>query len=67
MRIIGMGEKAIPLILRQMENEGDEPDQWFWALQILTEADPVPQEQRGDYAVMARTWLNWAFQNWYLF
>jgi hypothetical protein len=66
MRIVGMGERAIPLILRQMESEGDEPDQWFWALQILTEADPVPDEERGDYAAMARTWLDWAFRNWYL-
>src|SRR5205823_2029616 len=41
-RIIGMGEKIIPLILRQLESEGDDPDHWFWALQALTRENPVP-------------------------
>jgi hypothetical protein len=65
LRIIGMGQKAVPLILHQMEREGSEPDQWFWALQILTEADPVPEEERGDFEAMSRTWRDWAARNWY--
>src|ERR1700746_2004075 len=28
-RIIGMGGRAVPLILREMENEGNDPDHWF--------------------------------------
>lgn len=59
-RIIAMGENAIPLILRQLENEGDEPDHWFWALSVLTGADPVPDEARGDIRDMAKAWLEWA-------
>ena len=58
-RIIAMGEAAIPLILRRLEQEGDEPDMWFWALRILTNADPVPDEARGDTVAMARAWLQW--------
>lgn len=59
-KIIGMGERAIPLILRQMENEGDEPDMWFWALRALTNTDPVPEDARGNIVRMSQAWLNWA-------
>src|ERR1022692_4604281 len=31
-RIIGMGGRAVPFILREMESEGNDPDHWFWAL-----------------------------------
>ena len=58
--IIGMGPKAVPLILAQMESEGDDPDQWFWALQVLTGANPVSEDDEGDFQAMARTWIGWA-------
>ena len=64
-RIIGMGGKAIPLILRQLENEGDDPDHWFWALQAITREDPVPQEAQGNMREMARAWLDWAYMERY--
>ena len=59
-KIIGMGKTAIPHILREMENEGDDPDMWFWALQAITRVDPVPAEDRGDVKRMADAWLSWA-------
>src|SRR5438874_1248910 len=31
-RIVAMGKPIVPLILRELENEGDQPDMWFWAL-----------------------------------
>jgi hypothetical protein len=46
--IIGMGDTAVPLILSQIESEGDDPDQWFWALQSITGADPIPEEDAGN-------------------
>jgi hypothetical protein len=58
--IIGMGEKAVPLILAQLRSEGNQPDQWFWALQMLTGADPVQEEDEGNFRRMARAWLDWA-------
>ena len=57
--IIAIGRTAIPLILRQLESEGDEPDMWFWALKALTCNDPVPQEDQGDFIAMAKAWLSW--------
>jgi hypothetical protein len=58
--IIGMGPKAVPLILAQMEAEGSHPDQWFWALQSITHADPVTEEDEGDFRKMSQSWLKWA-------
>lgn len=58
--IIGMGEQAIPLILAEMESEADDPDQWFWALQVLTRANPVAEEDEGNFMAMAQTWIAWA-------
>jgi hypothetical protein len=59
-KIIGMGDDAVPLILAQLRSEGDEPDQWFWALRIITDADPVRPEDRGNFQAMAKAWLAWS-------
>ena len=58
-KIIGMGDKVVPLIFRQLEIEGDEPDMWFWALRAITSADPVTDDMRGNMVKMAEAWLNW--------
>jgi len=58
--IIGLGPKVVPLILAELESEGDHPDHWFWALQVLTKADPVSEEDEGNFRNMARSWLDWA-------
>jgi len=56
--IIGMGETAIPFILSQLRSEGEEPDQWFWALHAITDVHPG-EECSGDYLKMAEWWLTW--------
>lgn len=64
--IIGMGPTAIPLIIAQLRAEGDEPDQWFWALKAITPGDdPVQDEDRGNYSRMAQSWIQWATNNGY--
>ncbi len=57
--IIGMGRRAVPLILRQLKSERNDPDQWFWALQVITGDQPVKDEDRGNYVKMAQAWLDW--------
>jgi len=57
--IIDMGSSVIPLILRQLEKEGDNPDHWGWALHVLTGEDPVPPEAAGDTVQIAAAWLAW--------
>lgn len=58
--IIGMGERAVPLLLAELRRE---PDDWFWALQAITGANPVPEASRGKLQEMAAAWIQWGLQN----
>jgi hypothetical protein len=58
--IIGMGPKAIRFILAELVSEGNDPDHWFWALQVLTGTNPVSEEDEGNLRRMSRAWLEWA-------
>ncbi len=55
-RIVGMGLSAVPLILEELRRD---PDQWFWALEAITEENPVPPEAAGKVREMARAWVDW--------
>jgi hypothetical protein len=59
-KIIGMGRTAVPLIIAQLRSEGDEPDQWFWALRAITDENPVQPADQGNFQKMAQAWLEWA-------
>jgi hypothetical protein len=61
-QIIGMGDAAVPLIMRELESI---PDHWFWALNAITGADPVPESSRGVMREMVKAWLDWGTQNGY--
>ena len=61
-KIIGMGEKVVPLILRELETR---PNHWFWALKAITGADPIQSHQRGKISEMTKAWLSWARENGY--
>lgn len=57
-RIIGMGRLAVPFILSELEKELDD---WFWALESITEArPPLAEEDYGDLEAMRDAWLQWA-------
>ena len=56
LRIIGMGEHAIPLILQELRMT---PDHWFVALHAITGANPVPKEAHGRLREMADAWVAW--------
>jgi hypothetical protein len=62
-RIIGMGLPVVPLILEELQRE---PDQWFWALEAITEQDPVPPEAAGKVQRMAQAWIEWGQQQGYI-
>jgi hypothetical protein len=64
-KIIGMGPKAVSLILAELVSEGDDPDHWFWALQVLTGVNPVSEEDEGNLARMSQSWLEWAASKGY--
>ena len=63
LRIISMGEKALPLILARIRSEGEDPDHWFGALESITGENPVPEDAYGDTVKMAKAWLFWAEEN----
>jgi hypothetical protein len=50
-RIIGMGLPAVPFILEELRRE---PNQWFWALEAITEENPVPPDAAGNVRQMAQ-------------
>jgi hypothetical protein len=58
-RIIGMGWPVVPLILEELRRE---PDLWFWALEAITEENPVPPEAAGQIRLMTEAWLEWGKQ-----
>ncbi|MCH8825144.1 MAG: hypothetical protein IH984_16745 [Planctomycetes bacterium] len=61
--IIGMGETAIPYILRELS---EKPDHWFWALNAIIaddSVDPIPTESQGKLREMAQAWIDWGRQN----
>jgi hypothetical protein len=62
-RIMAMGEKAVPLILRELQRE---PEHWFYALRNITEATPVSPDDAGDVAKMAASWIAWGRENHYV-
>jgi hypothetical protein len=62
-QIIGMGQEAVPLILEELQRE---PNQWFWALEAITEANPVPLEAAGKVGQMAEAWLAWGREHGFL-
>lgn len=65
-KIIGMGEEALPMILAEIKAEGEEPDQWFWALRALTDTNPVQPEDQGNFSKMAAAWLKWGESEGYV-
>src|SRR5205823_9743249 len=62
-RIIGMGLPVVPLILEELRRE---PNQWFWALEAITEEDPVPPEAAGNVRRMAQAWIDWGQRHGFL-
>lgn len=63
-KIIGMGEPAIPLILKDLAENG--PHHWFWALDALSDANPITDDIAGDMHAMTEAWLQWGRNAGYL-
>jgi hypothetical protein len=61
-KIIGMGQAAVPLLLRELRTA---PDLWFEALRAITGEQPVKKSHAGDIDAMARDWLEWGERNGY--
>lgn len=62
-KIIAMGPEAIPFILNELRCR---PDHWFWALNTLTDTNPIRAEHAGNFNEMVNDWLVWGRENDYL-
>ncbi len=62
LKIIGMGEYAIPLLLEELKST---PDLWFVALRSIACHDPVSVAARGDVKEMAKAWIEWGEKRGY--
>jgi len=51
------------LILEELQRE---PDRWFWALESITEQNPVPPLVNGNVRLMAQAWIDWGKQQRYV-
>lgn len=60
---LNAGEMAIPLILAELK---DMPNDWFWALRVLTDSDPVTPDMAGDMQAMADAWIAWGRDKRYI-
>ena len=56
LRIVGLGEAAIPLILAELQKTSS---LLFAALAQITGENPVNREHRGDIVTMTKDWLDW--------
>lgn len=61
LRIIGMGRRVLPLLLKELE---ENKDHWLVALNAITGQDPAPNGSTFDEAVVA--WLAWGRTHGYL-
>lgn len=59
-RVIDLGPRVIPVILRELERQ---PDLWFFALRKITGANPVRKEYAGNMKKIRDAWLRWGRQN----
>jgi hypothetical protein len=63
-QIIGLGEAAIPLLLKELEKKSGH---WFWALKSISREDPVLPESRGRISEMTQAWMDWGQAKDYIF
>ena len=63
MKIINLGEPALPLIFRELEASGD--SDWRHALEIITGANPVTEDMWGKRGAARKAWLDLAREQGY--
>jgi hypothetical protein len=63
--IMAMGEKALPLILKELQDHGG---QWTTALRYIVDRDDYPDkpEDVGKPRELKEAWLAWGRRNNYL-
>ena len=63
LRIIKLGNDALPLILRELQKEAAP---WFIALRAISEDDSVGRGSAGDFRKKAADWIQWGIERGYI-
>lgn len=63
LRIISIGDEAIPLILQELQRE---PAPWFVALRAISEEDSVGRDSPGNFRKIAASWIQWGKDRAYI-
>ena len=63
LKILVMGKSALPLILKELRDRGGN---WFLALRLIADHDPVPEAHSGIVKKMREDWIAWGRQHGYL-
>lgn len=63
-QIIAMGFAAVPLMLRDLAENG--PGDWFWALTTITGENPITEDIAGKMEAMTEAWLKWGVTKGFL-
>jgi hypothetical protein len=63
LRVIAMGEKVIPLILKELKRA---PAPWFVALRALTGQRDIGAEHSGNFRKIADSWVEWGERRGYI-
>ena len=63
LRIISMGERALPYIFTELQKG---PSAWFVALRAITKNDEIGSENVGDFRKKGMAWLKWGEENGYI-
>jgi hypothetical protein len=56
LRIIALGNRVTPLVLRELSRRSEH---WFVALKALTGGDPVDPDDWGNIEAMRTAWIRW--------
>lgn len=62
-QIIAMGDDIVPIILEDIQIK---PDHWFWALEMITNENPVKHDHAGRVNLMIQDWLEWGRNRGYI-
>ena len=60
-KIVELGPRAIPLILRELQQNGGSG--WYIALRRLTGASPVPPEAAANSKRVRELWIQWGTEH----
>jgi GAF domain-containing protein len=61
-KIIGLGYPVVPVLLKDLARNRNNPNHWFWALEAIVDENPVKPKHRGYMPKMVDDWVDWGIE-----